>query len=241
MSDNIYKKLQDVRVKLQRLNIKKTGKNSFSGYDYYELGDILPPINDFMAEYGLCSHVTFDSDFARLTIINAENPEETLTFTSPMAGVSLKGAHDIQNLGAVETYQRRYLYLAAFEIVEHDFFDATQGKDNKAGNGSRAGSNNVGNKSYGKPVPPANKPAGANKPEPKPNTQLSAESGKAINTALARYAKLTGTAVASAVKQLEKTIGKPMSAVVEDDVYALLGVIDAWIVEYNEMDKGELA
>ena len=43
----------------------------------------------------------------------------------------MKGAHAIQNLGAVETYQRRYLYLAAFEIVENDGLDATLGGSDK--------------------------------------------------------------------------------------------------------------
>jgi hypothetical protein len=45
----------------------------------------------------------------------------------------------VQNIGAVETYQRRYLWVAALEIVEHDALDATTGKDKpaakKRGNG----------------------------------------------------------------------------------------------------------
>ena len=46
-----------------------------------------------------------------------------------MAKAELKGCHEIQNLGASETYLRRYLYVAAFEIVEHDALDATTGMD----------------------------------------------------------------------------------------------------------------
>ena len=34
----------------------------------------------------------------------------------------------VQALGGVETYQRRYLYMACLDIVEADAFDATQGK-----------------------------------------------------------------------------------------------------------------
>ena len=33
----------------------------------------------------------------------------------------------MQNLGAVQTYIRRYLWVAALEIVEHDALDATTG------------------------------------------------------------------------------------------------------------------
>ena len=34
--------------------------------------------------------------------------------------------HDVQNLGAVQTYLRRYLYVNAFEIVEHDTLDKSK-------------------------------------------------------------------------------------------------------------------
>jgi hypothetical protein len=43
-----------------------------------------------------------------------------------MAEANLKGTHPIQNLGAVETYQRRYLWMTALEIVEHDVLDASE-------------------------------------------------------------------------------------------------------------------
>ena len=46
-----------------------------------------------------------------------------------MSSASLKGCHDVQNLGAVQTYIRRYLYTNAFEIVESDALDSTQGRD----------------------------------------------------------------------------------------------------------------
>jgi hypothetical protein len=48
-----------------------------------------------------------------------------------MAEANLKGTHPIQNLGAVETYQRRYLWMTAMEIVEHDALDATTGSSTK--------------------------------------------------------------------------------------------------------------
>ena len=74
--------------------------------------------------YGLCPVITFDSYIATLRIVDTETGED-ITFTSPMAEANLKGTHPIQNLGAVQTYQRRYLYMAALEIVEHDAIDAS--------------------------------------------------------------------------------------------------------------------
>lgn len=126
---NIYEKLQNMRVELQQKNIKKSGRNKFAGYDYFELSDILPPINELQAKYKTCSFVSFNSEEATLKIVNAEDPKEEIVFVSPIAGLNLKGAHEIQNLGGIQTYSRRYLYLNAFEIIENEFFDAVQGKD----------------------------------------------------------------------------------------------------------------
>jgi hypothetical protein len=42
-----------------------------------------------------------------------------------MADANLKGCHPIQNLGAVISYIRRYLYVSALEICEHDAIDSS--------------------------------------------------------------------------------------------------------------------
>ena len=128
---NVYEKLQKARVELQSASIKKSGKNTFSNYDYFELGDFLPMINTIFNELKLFSQISFSQELATLKIINTEKPEEVIEFTSPMADAQLKGCHPIQNLGAVQTYQRRYLYMAALEIVEHDILDSghTQKED----------------------------------------------------------------------------------------------------------------
>jgi hypothetical protein len=125
---NVFAKLQKCRVMLQSMNLKKSGENKFAGYNYFELQDFLPPINELFLAEGLFGQVSFTAELASLTIINTEKPEEQIVFTSPMATAALKGCHDIQNVGAVETYQRRYLYTMALEIVEHDALDKTTGK-----------------------------------------------------------------------------------------------------------------
>lgn len=125
---NIYKKLQKCRVDLQNSNLKKSGNNKFAGYSYFELGDFLPKINELMLENGLTSSICFMTEIATLTIIDSDKPEDKLEFTSPIASAQLKGCHDIQNLGAVQTYLRRYLWTNAMEIVEHDPLDATTGQ-----------------------------------------------------------------------------------------------------------------
>jgi len=125
---NVYYKLQTARIKLQSMTLKKSGHNKFAGYQYFELGDFLPTINEIFHELGLCSAVSFDNELATLKIVDVDTGG-MIRFTSPMAEANLKGCHPIQNLGAVETYQRRYLYVTALEIVEHDALDATTGQD----------------------------------------------------------------------------------------------------------------
>jgi hypothetical protein len=67
---------------------------------------------------------------AYLTIYDTDGGDSNfVTFTSPMSSAALKGCHDVQNLGAVQTYLRRYLWTNAFEIVEHDALDATMGNE----------------------------------------------------------------------------------------------------------------
>lgn len=119
----IAKKLQESRVALQKIQLTKSGQNKFAGYDYFELADFLPTVSEICEQKGICPVVTFTADIAKMQLIDVEDGS-TLEITSPMGSANLKGCHQVQNIGAVETYQRRYLYMVAFEIVEHDALDA---------------------------------------------------------------------------------------------------------------------
>ncbi|MCK3657263.1 single-stranded DNA-binding protein [Pasteurellaceae bacterium Pebbles2] len=123
---SIYQKLAEARVKLQEKGLAQSGYNKFSGYKYFELKDFLPEANRIFNELKICGVVSFTKEFATLTIYDSES-DGKIEFTSPMADANLKGCHDIQNLGAVETYQRRYLYVTALEISECDVLDENTG------------------------------------------------------------------------------------------------------------------
>jgi hypothetical protein len=66
-----------------------------------------------------------------MRIIDTDPNGGNITITSPLSEANLKGCHPVQNVGACETYARRYLWVAALEIVEHDALDATTGKTEK--------------------------------------------------------------------------------------------------------------
>jgi len=127
---SVHKKLMQARIQLQGTKLSKSGKNKFAGYSYFELGDFLPTIQDIFHQIGLCGYISFGKDLATLTITDVDGGGEIL-ITSPMAEANLKGTHPIQNLGAVETYNRRYLWMAAMEIVEHDILDASKPLEEK--------------------------------------------------------------------------------------------------------------
>jgi len=121
----VMSKLQNVRVALQNTKLNKSGHNKFAGYKYFELGDFLPQVNELFQQVGLFSQISYTADIATLTITCVENGS-SVVFTSPMGSAALKGCHEVQNIGAVETYQRRYLYVTALEIVEHDALDSSK-------------------------------------------------------------------------------------------------------------------
>ena len=128
---NIYTKLMEVRVSFHKLELKKSGLNKFAGFKYYELGDFLVPATKLLQEANLCPMISFNNDLATMTLINGDDPTEQITFTSPMRDLELKGTNAVQNLGGVQTYLTRYLYIQLLNIVEADVFDATSGKDDK--------------------------------------------------------------------------------------------------------------
>jgi len=119
----VHKKLMQARVELQSMPLKKSGHNKFAGYNYFELGDFLPQVNAIFNRIGLCSVVSFDAEYASLTITDVDDGT-MIVITSPMVESSMKGASAIQSLGGLQTYQRRYLYMCACDLVENDSFDA---------------------------------------------------------------------------------------------------------------------
>jgi hypothetical protein len=192
-----------MRVELQEMKIKKSGKNAFAKYEYYELADILPPINTIMARNKVCSIISFGADAARLVLVNAEQPDERIEFESPMAEASLKGTHPIQNLGAVETYQRRYLYMTAFEIVENDFFDATQGADEQ------------------QPKKQSAKKVNEQRPRTTPQTPiatLSAENGELVNDTIKYVSQTMNVQIKEVIRKIEQFMHKPIKQLTDDDM-----------------------
>lgn len=123
--DNIYIKLAKIRVDLQNMNIKKSGKNTFAHYSYFELFDFLPLINKLSLQYNVVNIITFSDQEAKLSVINIDDPNDFIDFKIKTSYISMKGSNELQNLGASYTYLRRYLYFIAYEICETDAIDSS--------------------------------------------------------------------------------------------------------------------
>ena len=132
---NVWAKLIIARKMFLASGVKKSGVNRYAEFKYFTLDDIIPVKQKIFEDLGLIDVISFGSDFAQLTLVNAENPEEKITFESPLREDESLIKNPIQKLGAIETYVRRYLYMLVLDIVEADTVDAVSDKpvdeDNK--------------------------------------------------------------------------------------------------------------
>lgn len=149
---NLNESIIKIRVDLQNSKLKKSGKNKFAGFDYFELADFLPRLNELMLEEGINDNFRITNDLAILTLIKGEEKQEytipfvifdtPLTFKKDKNGnyvkdkngeyIQVPSMQDIQYLGALNTYYKRYLYLNAFGIVENDIVDKVDNDNLKA-------------------------------------------------------------------------------------------------------------
>jgi hypothetical protein len=163
---NIYGKIAKVKCELQARDIKKTGKSKFTYFelsDFLPTLNVLLMKNGLCDNFSINSVVTPEGNIlvAQLKIFDTEEMGECALFSIPFTDyatpehyqkdsrgmilrdkdgepVTAKSMQDIQNLGALNTYYKRYLYLNAFGICEGEVFDALvvcepEAKPEKAG------------------------------------------------------------------------------------------------------------
>lgn len=139
---------------LALMKLKKSGVNSYAKFNYFELGDFLPQVNELFKIYELGSRfyidepvvatdangspIIIDGEFkilprmAHLVIYDCNDPSDSIEYSIDFVSAPVKGATPIQELGSQITYLRRYLWMIAMEISENDVQDAVVGKeDNK--------------------------------------------------------------------------------------------------------------
>ena len=125
---NVFSKLLEARKRFLETEIKKSGKNRYAEFKYFTLDDIIPAKTAIFKDLGLVDLITFGTEVATLTIVNVDNPEETIEFMSQLDRDESLIKNPIQKVGAIQTYVRRYLYLLALDIIESDGIEATTDK-----------------------------------------------------------------------------------------------------------------
>lgn len=130
---NLNESIIKIRVDLQKSKIKKSGKNKFAGFDYYELSDFLPKLNELMLEEGINDIFTIKDGIAKLILLKADEKQEYEIpferFTTPVNKNGQASMQDIQYLGALNTYYKRYLYLNAFGITDGEVIDGMNNEE----------------------------------------------------------------------------------------------------------------
>jgi hypothetical protein len=129
---NVWSKLLAVRNEFYAAGAKKTGRNLHAEFMYFELTDIVPLAAPIFAKYGLLLVPTFVDGNAVADVVNTEKPDEHIYFSIPLQFISEPGKfrmNEVQGVGAVVTYYRRYLYMIVLDLVEDDGFDKDSGKD----------------------------------------------------------------------------------------------------------------
>lgn len=134
-TENVYQKLIKVREQFLNADVQKTGKNMHLSFKYFELDDIVPTATRIFSEIGLVPIVNFTADVATMTVVNTDNPEDTVAFIAPfnqiapiVSNTGKQATNEMQALGSSITYMRRYLYMMALDICESDSIDANIGK-----------------------------------------------------------------------------------------------------------------
>ena len=130
---SIIKKLGEARKMLAARPMKKSGLNKFAGFQYFELADFLPHIIDIFAELEIVDSILITNKNAVIKIGDADNNSIDFSCAVPESIPVLKGQNELQAVGSMQTYLRRYLYVTALAISENDVIDqADQNEQEKS-------------------------------------------------------------------------------------------------------------
>ena len=136
---NVYQKLILAREEFLKSEIEQSGKNMHLSFKYFELKDIVPTITKIFAKTGLLAIMNFTDKTGIVTIVNTDNPEETIEFFAPfnqiepiVSNTGKQATNNMQALGSSITYMRRYLYLIAMDICVNDEIEPTIDKTTNA-------------------------------------------------------------------------------------------------------------
>lgn len=131
----IYNKIQKGKKIFLEAGIKPTGRNSFQKYNYFEMKDIEHTLLRVCEELQISTRFVFSSTSANLIIRDEEDGIEVY-YSLPLPEVKVvdDARKAMQEIGSIQTYAMRYLYIQAFEIVVTDTIDNNWSKQSNTRN-----------------------------------------------------------------------------------------------------------
>lgn len=139
----IHERMAAIKAELSKTEIKKSGHNKFAGFKYHELSDFIQVINNLNLKHGVNDIVNIDetNGVCTITLVNTSKPDDKYTITTPFREAEMLGkggaksnVDAVQRMGSTITYNRRYLYMTAYNIQENDGVDSAEpnGSNTKA-------------------------------------------------------------------------------------------------------------
>ena len=132
---SVHARMALIKSELSKCKIPKSGHNKFAGFKYHELQDFMPFINELNAKHGINTVPKFleKQGICILKVINSDNADDNYEIIIPFVHAEMLGkggaksnVDAIQRMGSTITYNRRYLYMSAYDIVESDSVDVAE-------------------------------------------------------------------------------------------------------------------
>lgn len=226
----IYQKIQTGKILFRKAGVKKTGRNNFQKYSYFTLGEITSAILPICEELKLSTRFNFSTTAANL-IIRDEDDGTECCYSIPLPEVHEQNARKaMQEIGAIQTYARRYLYLQAFEIDEVDIIDNGNNDDKESNNtkGERK------NKTHG--VNGSKQKSSTNKQYIQKKREVKPDMAEPVNQSrLTMNKKVSTTELVNMSKQVEQALKNEGKQLNEENIHSKVDELYKNSRGYNEL------
>lgn len=113
--------------------VSKKGYNTYQKFKYIESEDLFPVVRDVCRKFNLRTSFSWNYEHSRieLTVTDKEDKSSyTACVPVPLLSASDAGKY-MQDVGRIQTYAMRYLYVQVFEIAVPDNIDNQNQKPHK--------------------------------------------------------------------------------------------------------------
>ena len=133
---NLLTKLASAKAEIKATNLKKEGRNTYSGYDYFTPSQVEYLVatacknNNLLTKFDLIRNEL--GVYGQLTVYDLESDKKLITEMAS-AIPEIKATNIAQQLGGCVTYTERYLKMSLFGITDNRLdFDTTENTKKQA-------------------------------------------------------------------------------------------------------------